>query len=160
MAMISGGHNPETPVLKVKLTRALAGVRDFATTRNNWVVQSSGADFRDCLVAFGAYLFERFGVDGRLILTIHDEIRYMVADRDVRLAAYCLQLAHLYTRALFVREMGMDCLPASVAWFPLIDVDHVLRKEVFLSCQTPSQPEAIAPGYSLKPGDLTEYLAA
>jgi DNA polymerase gamma 1 len=160
MAAVANSHNPVTPVLKAALTRALANSRDFATSRNNWVIQSSGADFRDCLVAFGAYFFELLGVDGRLILTIHDEIRYMVRKSDTRKAAYALQLAHIYTRALFVREMGMDCLPASVAWFPLIDVDTVIRKEVFLTCVTPSQTEPIAPGYSLKPSDLTEYIVS
>lgn len=158
MSMIANAPNPETPVLKARLTRALAGIKDFATTRNNWVVQSSGADFRDCLVCFGNYFFRDLGVDGRLILTIHDEIRYMVREEHARKAAYALQLAHIYTRALFIREMGMDCLPASVAWFPAVDVDHILRKEPDEPCVTPSQPEAIKPGYCLKPGDLTEFM--
>ena len=37
----------------------------------------------------------------------------------------------------------------SCAFFSAVDVDHVLRKEVDMSCLTPSNPVAISPGESL-----------
>jgi len=43
----------------------------------------------------------------------------------------------------------MDDLPQGVAFFSAVDVDSVLRKEVAMSCVTPSHPKPIPPGESL-----------
>ncbi len=37
----------------------------------------------------------------------------------------------------------------SVAFFSLVDVDKVLRKEVDAPCVTPSNPDPVPPGYTL-----------
>jgi DNA polymerase gamma 1 len=50
---------------------------------------------------------------------------------------------------MFAAKLGLNDLPYSVAFFSAVDVDHVLRKEVFLDCVTPSQPHPIPPGMSL-----------
>lgn len=159
MDEIADSDNPTTPILKARMSKALAGQEDFKTTRTNWVIQSSGVDFRDLLVLYTRYCFEQLGVRGRLLLTIHDELRTIVVTEDTNKAAYALQLAHLLTRAYFTDALGLDCIPAGVAWFPEIDADKVLRKDPTADQVTPSQPEAIKPGYCIKPIDLTEYLA-
>ena len=157
MDKLANHRSPRTPVLGAAMSKALAGQRDFATTRTNWTIQSAGVDFRDLLVIYTRYCFEQLGVRGRLLLTIHDEIRTIVKTEDIRKATYALQLAHVLVRAYFVDALGLDCIPSSVAWFTAVDVDQVVRKEPNQTCITPSQPEAIKPGYILTPKDLTEY---
>lgn len=158
MDKVANSQRPETPALRASISKALMGVKDYKTTRVNWVIQSSGCDFRDLLVVYTRYCYERLGVKGRLLLNIHDEIRTMVAQEDAEKAAYALQLAHLLTRAAFIDKLGLDCIPAGIAWYPEVDIDTVLRKDPVADQVTPSQPVGISAGQSLSPAQLTTYL--
>lgn len=160
MGAIANQDIPKTPILGATMTKALAGFVDFKTTRVNWVVQSSGCDFRDLLIVYAKYFYDFLGVDGRLILNIHDEIRTLVKNEDTIKAAYALQLAHLYTRAFIIDALGLDCIPVGIAYFPDLDIDTVIRKEVDQPQITPSQPNAIPSGVSLSPKKLKEILDA
>ena len=44
-------------------------------------------------------------------------------------------------------------LPLSVAFFSSIEVDTVLRKEVDMDCQTPSNPYGLKQGYGVPFGE-------
>ena len=124
---------------------------DFLTSRINWAVQSSGVDYLHMLLVAMRYLCRLHSIPARLCLTIHDELRYLVPDRHdhpLRLAA-CLQVANLWTRAMFMHRLGMRELPLGVAFFSAVDVDRVLRKEPTVSCVTPSNPVPIPPGKSI-----------
>jgi DNA polymerase gamma 1 len=55
---------------------------------------------------------------------------------------------------MFSTQLGMNDLPEAVAFFSLVDVDHVLRKEVDMDCITPSHPQPIPPGQSLSIHEL------
>lgn len=158
MERIANDRSPRTPFLKARMSLALAGVKDFATTRVNWTIQSSGVDFRDLLLVLVSYYFHKLSVEARLLMTIHDEIRYMVRAGQETLATYGLQLAHLTIRALFIDTLGLDCIPAGIAWFSAVDVDQVLRKDPYATQVTPSQPVAIAPGRCISPTDLLGIL--
>jgi DNA polymerase gamma 1 len=104
------------------------------------------------------YLTRLYNIPSRLLLTIHDEVRFLVrTEHQYRLAA-CLQIANLWTRAMFVHRLGMRELPLSVAFFSAVDFDHVLRKEPSITCQTPSNPDPIPPGHSLDVYGLMEKL--
>lgn len=141
-----------TPALGAAISDALLSSsvqEDFLTSRINWAVQSSGVDYLHMLLVAMRYLLRRHAIPARLLLTIHDEVRYIVREEDALRLASCLQIANLWTRAMFVHRLGMRELPLSVAFFAAIDVDRVLRKEPTVTCQTPSHPEAIAPGRSL-----------
>lgn len=149
---------PRTPLTGAYMSGALAGVKDYKPTRVNWIVQSSGVDFRDMLVLLTEHFYRKLGVDGRLVLTIHDEIRTMVRNEDVTKATYALQLAHLYVRAAFIRAHKLDNLPAGIAWFSEVDVDSVcLRKDPNDPQVTPTQT-ALPLGYTLNPQQLLELL--
>jgi DNA polymerase gamma 1 len=87
---------------------------------------------------------------------VHDEIRYLSKDTDKYRCAMALQVANVWTRAMFSQQMGIDDLPQSCAYFSAVDIDHVLRKEVDMDCVTPSHPNAIPPGESL---DIIQLLA-
>ena len=153
-------ERPRTPVLGAGITEALMrryiNKGAFMTSRINWAIQSSGVDYLHLLIISMDYLIARYNLDARLAITVHDEIRYLVASRDRYKAATALQVANLWTRAMFSQQMGIEDLPQSCAFFSAVDIDHVLRKEVDMECVTPSHPNKIAPGESL---DVTALIA-
>lgn len=146
-------ERPRTPVLGAAITEALQRryltKGGFMTSRINWAIQSSGVDYLHLLTVSMDYLIRRYAIDARLAITVHDEIRYLVKDKDKYRAAMALQVANVWTRAMFSQQMGINELPQSCAYFSAIDIDHVLRKEVDMDCITPSHKEAIPHGESL-----------
>ncbi|MCJ1326516.1 DNA-directed DNA polymerase gamma mip1 [Thelotrema lepadinum] len=151
-------EQPRTPVLGAGITEALMrryiNKGSFMTSRINWAIQSSGVDYLHLLIISMDYLIARYNLDARLAITVHDEIRYLVASQDRYKAAMALQVANLWTRAMFSQQVGIDDLPQSCAFFSAVDIDHVLRKEVDMDCITPSHPTPIPPGESLDIWDL------
>jgi DNA polymerase gamma 1 len=147
----------QTPLFKAKISRALSRTQDYKTTRVNWVIQSSGVDFRDLLVLLAEHFFTKLNVEGRLLLTIHDEIRCMVKEGHETRAAWALQLAHIYTRYAFIDALGLDYLPARQAWFSSVDIDYILRKEPKDPQVTPTQ-DALAPGKGITAEELADLL--
>jgi DNA polymerase gamma 1 len=153
-------ERPRTPVLGAGITEALMrrfiNSGGFLTSRINWAIQSSGVDYLHLLIISMDYLIRRFGLDARLAITVHDEIRYLVKHEDRYKAAMALQVSNLWTRAMFSQQMGIEDLPQSCAFFSAVDVDHVLRKEVDMDCITPSHPDKIPHGESLDIRQLME----
>lgn len=149
---------PRTPVLGAGITEALRreylSVNVFMPSRINWAIQSSGVDYLHLLVISMEYLISRFKLGARLAITVHDEIRYLVKTEHQYQVALALQIANLWTRAMFSQQMGIDDLPQSCAYFSAVDIDRVLRKEVDMECITPSQPNAIPAGESINITDL------
>lgn len=152
-------EKPRTPVLGAGITEALMrryiNKGGFMTSRVNWAIQSSGVDYLHLLIVSMDYLSRKFNINARLAITVHDEIRYLVKEEDKYRAAMALQVANVWTRAMFSQQMGINDLPQSCAYFSAVDIDHVLRKEVDMDCVTPSQPVAFPPGESL---DIVQLL--
>ncbi|KAL8760041.1 MAG: hypothetical protein Q9184_003448 [Pyrenodesmia sp. 2 TL-2023] len=153
-------ERPRTPVLGAGITEALMrrfiNKGGFMTSRINWAIQSSGVDYLHLLIISMDYLIRRFNINARLAITVHDEIRYLAKEEDRYRAAMALQVANVWTRAMFSQQMGINELPQSCAYFSAVDVDHVLRKEVDMDCITPSHPNKIAHGESLSMEGLLE----
>lgn len=153
-------ERPRTPVLGAGITEALMRryltKGGFMTSRINWAIQSSGVDYLHLLIISTEYLIRRFNLDARLAITVHDEIRYLAKEEDKYRAAMALQVANLWTRAMFSQQMGINELPQSCAYFSAVDIDHVLRKEVDMDCITPSNKDKIPHGESL---DIAALLA-
>ncbi|KAK8124776.1 DNA polymerase family A [Apiospora kogelbergensis] len=151
---------PRTPVLGAGITEALMGryisKGGFLTSRINWAIQSSGVDYLHLLVVSMDYLTRRFNIDARLSITVHDEIRYLVKNEDKYRAAMALQIANVWTRAMFCQQVGINDLPQSCAYFSAVDIDSVLRKEVDMDCITPSHSTPIPHGESI---DIAQLLA-
>lgn len=159
---IALSDKPQTPALGCGITYALSKEYlptefgfDYMTSRINWVVQSSGVDYLHLLIVSMDYLIRKYNIQARYLISVHDELRYLVKFEDRYRAALALQIANVWTRSLFSYKLGMDDLPQGVAFFSAVDVDHVLRKEVDMPCVTPSQPVPIPPGESL---DITKVL--
>ncbi|KAF2644042.1 DNA polymeras-like protein gamma [Massarina eburnea CBS 473.64] len=153
-------ERPRTPVLGAGITEALMrrylSKGGFMTSRINWAIQSSGVDYLHLLIVSMEYLTRLYNLDARLSITVHDEIRYLVKDEDKYRAAMALQVANIWTRAMFAQQMGMNNLPQSCAFFSAVDLDKVLRKEVDMDCVTPSHKDKIPHGESL---DIEALLA-
>ena len=153
-------ERPRTPVLGAGITEALMrryiNKGGFMTSRINWAIQSSGVDYLHLLIVSMDYLVRRFNIDARLAITVHDEIRYLVKEEDKYRGAMALQVANIWTRAMFSQQMGINELPQSCAYFSAVDIDHVLRKEVDMDCITPSNPIRIPPGESVTINQLLD----
>ena len=153
---IALSDRPQTPALDCGITYALSKEylpakfgSDYMTSRINWVVQSSGVDYLHMLIVSMDHLIAKYDIQARYLISVHDELRYLVKEEDRYRAALALQIANLWTRSLFAYRLGLNDLPQGVAFFSAVDVDHVLRKEVDMPCVTPSQPVPIPPGESL-----------
>lgn len=160
---IALSDRPMTPALGCGVTGALSKEylpsgfgSDYMPSRINWVVQSSGVDYLHLLIVSMEHLCHKYAINARYLISVHDEVRYLVKDEDRYRAALALQIANLWTRCMFAYKLGMDDLPQGVAFFSAVDIDHVLRKEVDMPCVTPSQPTPIPSGESL---DITKVLA-
>lgn len=160
---IALSDNPQTPALGCGITHALSKKHlpkafgsDYMTSRINWAVQSSGVDYLHLLIVSMQHLIKKYNIHARYLISVHDELRYLVKEEDKYRAALALQIANLWTRSLFAYRLGMDDLPQGVAFFSAVDIDHVLRKEVDMPCVTPSQPVPIPSGESL---DIAKVLA-
>jgi DNA polymerase gamma 1 len=111
---IALSKDPRTPILGCSITDALkpkyTGTQ-FLTSRINWVVQSSGVDYLHLLIVSMAHLIERYQIDARFMLSVHDEVRYLTSEKDQHRTALALQVANIWTRALFSYKLGIFDLP-------------------------------------------------
>jgi len=153
---IATSKEPRTPVLGCLISKALlpenVGMR-YLTSRVNWVVQSSGVDYLHIMLTCMQWLISELNIDARFAISIHDEVRYLVAWKDRYRAAMALQVTNLLTRSLFAHALNMHDLPQSVAFFSSIDIDKVLRKEVDFDCQTPSNLGGMHGEYNIPIGE-------
>lgn len=119
---IAMSEKPATPALGCGITQALmknnlqaeglSGAGEgYLPSRINWVVQSSGVDYLHMLIASMEYLMQRYEIAGRYMISVHDEIRYLVKDEDKNRLALALQIANLWTRSMFAYSLHMSDLP-------------------------------------------------
>lgn len=54
----------------------------FITSRINWVVQSSAVDYLHIMLVCMNWLIDQYKIDARFSISIHDEVRYLVKDKD------------------------------------------------------------------------------
>lgn len=106
-------------------------------------------DYLHLLVTIMNVLCRLYKIPARLLLTIHDEVRYLAPVSHQYRAAFVLQLANFWTRAYFSYRLGITDLPLSVAFFSGVDFDKVLRKDPNQTCRTITSPVDIPPGVTL-----------
>lgn len=151
---------PRTPVLGAGITQALQksnlNANSFLPSRINWAIQSSGVDYLHLLLVSMEFLCKYYSIDARLCITVHDEVRFMTKWEDRYKCAMALQIANLWTRAMFCYQVGIDDVPQSCAFFSAVDIDWVLRKEVDFECVTPSSTDKLPSGESMDINQLLE----
>ena len=115
------------------------------------MVQSSAVDFLHLLLVTVRWLFEELGVRGRFVISIHDEVsyilhtcvfiytrvyissmqvRYLVVSEDRYKASLALHLANLLVRSEVSAQLGLHSLPASTAFFSSVDIDKVRKVNI------------------------------
>ncbi|TKR76617.1 hypothetical protein L596_017731 [Steinernema carpocapsae] len=148
LEMMLRSNELRTPVLGCRLSQCLeplpAEVADSEDFRNkyrrsiiNWVVQSSAVDFLHMLLLCMHWFIEKYAIDARYSISIHDEVRYMVSEKDKYRCALALHLSNAYVRAAISQHLGIEELPMSIAFFSQVDIDKVLRKEVTIAVKNP-----------------------
>ncbi|RIA87382.1 DNA polymerase family A-domain-containing protein [Glomus cerebriforme] len=151
---------PITPVLRCGITNALKSAnadQSYMTSRINWVVQSSGVDYLHLLLVSMKYLIYKYNINARFMLSVHDDIRYLVKEDDAYRVALALQISNLWTRAMFSHMLGIEDLPLTIAFFSGVDIDHVYRKEVDMKCTTVSHQIEIEPGTCVSIQDILRH---
>ncbi|GBC08066.1 hypothetical protein RclHR1_00790016 [Rhizophagus clarus] len=157
---IATSSEPLTPILRCGITNALKPAnadQSYMTSRVNWVVQSSGVDYLHLLLVSMKYLIKKYNINARFMLSVHDDVRYLVKEDDAYRAALALQISNLWTRAMFSHMLGIEDLPLTTAFFSGIDIDHVYRKEVDMKCNTISHQIEIDPGTRVSIQEILKY---
>jgi DNA polymerase gamma 1 len=134
---------PTLPCLGTKISTALrpdAVGNDFHTGRINWTIQSSGAEMLAVILTATHWLARKFKIPAQFILSIHDEVWWMVPEKYAESFAVVFQMAHLYSWARFQASVKMCDVPISRAFFSSVAIDDRLRKSVHECTKTPSNP--------------------
>ena len=134
---------PTLPCLGTKISTALrpsAVDEDFHTGRINWSIQASGAEMLAVILTATHWLARIFKIPAQFIISIHDEMWFMVPERYVENFAVVFQMAHLYSWARFQASVGIADVPLSRAFFSSVAIDERLRKSVHECTVTPSNP--------------------
>ncbi|CAG8453477.1 9750_t:CDS:2 [Funneliformis mosseae] len=157
---IATSSEPVTPVLRCGITNALKSAsvnRNFMTSRINWIVQSSGVDYLHLLLVSMKYLIKKYKINARFMISVHDDVRYLVKEEDAYRAALALQISNLWTRAMFSHMLGIEDLPLTTAFFAGVDIDHVFRKEVDMKCATVSHQIEIDSGICVSMENILKH---
>jgi DNA polymerase gamma 1 len=88
---------------------------DYLPSRINWVVQSSAVDYLHLLLVSMDWLTEVYDIDARFVISIHDEVRYLVKSEDRYRAGLALQ----------VKTMIVNCKFTMPHW-------HLLNSSLYL----------------------------
>lgn len=137
---------PTLPCLGTKISTALrpsAVGDDFHTGRINWTIQSSGAEMLAVILTATHWLARKFKIPAQFILSIHDELWWMVPEKYAESFCVLFQMAHLYSWARFQASVGMCDVPLSRAFFSSVAIDERLRKSVHECTKTPSNPDGV-----------------
>ncbi len=158
MVRLASEHGARSPILGWKIPDSLDNAHtrnDYLTTRANWTIQTSGVDVLHVLLTALDLICQRESLSYQLLLTYHDEVKFLVANRDTHRFARALQEAHIKTRAYCYAALGFSTMPQSIAWFSSVEIDSRYRKEISDRMVTPSNPNGFpTDGKSISPQDL------
>ena len=105
------------------------------------------------LVLSMAYLGRKYQIPHRLAITIHDEVRFLVPVAEQYRAAFALQIANLWTRAMFAYRLEMTDLPL-VNYTVFVFLNFVSVRRLLLSRrfrQGPAKGAHLELPHTLKP---------
>lgn len=122
---------PCLPVLGTQISTALRPSivnKDFHTGRVNWTIQAAGSEILAIYLTAIHWLAKEFSIPLQFIISIHDEIWFMVKQEYAKSFAVVMQMAHLATWARFHKGCGIDDVPLARAYFSDVAIDNRLRK--------------------------------
>ena len=152
---------PTLPVLGTKISTALRPEvvnTDFHTGRVNWTIQAAGAEILALFLLASHWLAKEFKIPLQFIISIHDEIWFMVPEQHANKFAVLMQMAHLMTWARFHQGCNLNNVPLTRAYFSDVAIDNRLRKTPTESTVTLSNPSGSSelPGRSYTMQDLAD----
>ena len=74
-------------------------------------MQSSAVDYLHLMLVCMDWLIKEYKIEARFLISIHDEVRYLVKKEDSYRLALALQITNLLTRAMFSYKLGLRDLP-------------------------------------------------
>ena len=89
---------PTLPCLGTKISTALRPAAvgdDFVTGRTNWTIQASGAEILATILTATHWLMDTYKIPARFIISIHDEIWWMVPEKYAEMFAVQIGRAHV-----------------------------------------------------------------
>ena len=105
---------PETPALGGIIPDSLLPKNvktNYMPSRINWAIQSSGVDYLHLLLISMKHLVQIMDIQARFMISIHDEIRFLVKEGDEYKAALAFNIANLWVRSFFSSRVNIDDLP-------------------------------------------------
>lgn len=152
-------HLPRTPMFSSAMSEAVLEANcgdDYLTSRANWTIQSTGVDLLHACLVIQDYLFNSLKLDAQFQFSYHDEYINLAHARHQLQAAWCMQVAHLWSWTYFFTRLGFKDMPYQYSFFSGVNIDTCFRKEVYQSQITPSCQLEPAPGQMFKPTDLAQ----
>src|SRR5690606_13899374 len=128
LELIAASNDPRTALSRSSISNSLLAQNVgslFMNSRINWIVQYSAVDYLHILLISIDFLTALYDIPARLMITIHDEIRYLVKEEYQYHMAFILQVANCWVRLYFSQRLGLKDLPLSVAFFSAVDIDFV-----------------------------------
>lgn len=132
---------PSLPCLGTKISTALrksAVQDDFYTSKLNWAIQASGAEFLSLFLTAIHWLCKEKDIPVQFIISIHDEIWCMVPEEKWKIFVIQFQIAHLLTWSRFRAGVGINDMTLGGAFFSGVSVDDRIRKTPDENTKTPS----------------------
>jgi DNA polymerase gamma 1 len=134
---------PTLPCLGSKISTSLrpsAVGRDFSTSRTNWCIQAGGAEMLSLFLTSVKYVSRYYKIPFHFIISVHDEVVFMVPKNLSELATGVMQVAHLMSWARYHASMGINNVPLARAYFSGVSIDERMRKSPKDSTVSPSNP--------------------
>jgi DNA polymerase gamma 1 len=156
------GVNPLVPTLPCLGTRISTALRkkavndDFYTSKLNWSIQASGAEFLALFLTALHWLCDIKHIPFQFVISIHDEVWCMVPEEFVTDFVIQFQIAHMMTWARFQAAVGINELSLTRAFFSTVAIDDRIRKSVNENTNTPSNSKIEPDGVEL---NISEILA-
>lgn len=148
LSLLESEPYPKTPLLKNQLTAPLCPANcgtDFVTGRTNWGIQATARDQGDCLTVAFQWLCNMHGINARPIWLYHDELVSICDEKDSEIAAWLLNVAHLWVWAFTYESLEIYDCPDVGKFFDDVIVQKAFRKSHDLSTYTPSNTDEQLP---------------
>ena len=153
---------PQTPFLHCTMSKALMEKYDVknkcATTRINWTIQRSGAEMLACMLVACEYLNRKYNLGALFMISLHDEIFYIVPEENRMKFAACFLMAHIWSWSFFHYKLGLYDIPLQRVFISGVYVGNRWSKDLH-STQTISNPKNDQNGVELTHKDLIPYMS-
>jgi DNA polymerase gamma 1 len=104
--------------------------KEFMPSRCNRGIQSAGVDILHVFVSLLEYFIGIYNVEGKFLISIHDETWTMAKEEHAFKMSWIFQLCHMLVWSIFFEAYGFQTIPFNYLFFSSVNIDKVLRKEV------------------------------